>query len=108
MRAVYSKTFIKLHTGTPVQFQCPEGFVCVVRCVTAFTSDPVFPAEYNLVDDETDATIVWGMLFRAPSVGEKTSHAIDLRFVFEYPRHIRAFGDSTVDMTVSGYQLTVD
>lgn len=107
MANVYSHSMIKSHAGAAAVFECPEGYRAVVRCVTIFNSDLVNSGTGHLIHSPSLCTILqWVVAPPAAIVGAESVNQL-LHFVFDWPDYIYIDNDPTVDMTVSGYLLTL-
>lgn len=107
MAAVYSTSFIRAH-GSNESFTVPDGFLAVVRSVTAFNSDGVLPLSFNCYLGHSSCTFVAATL--SPLLPSSPGYyaSFDLRVVVEATDTIQANVPSAVDVTVSGYLLSVE
>lgn len=107
MSNVYSTRFIVFHAGAGGSYICPAGVVGVVTWVTAFNASAVTTETFNLVHQPSDATLAWGTLSQEIGAPDIFSRTMELRFVFYTGEQLHAFGDGDIDMSVSGYLLTL-
>lgn len=107
MSNVYSHRFIASHAGASASYTCPAGYVAVLRGVTLFGAGIVYQTGH-LIHADSDCTIVQWVLAptEATAVGAQVV-IIDMRFVFYAGETIFTADDSTVDLTASGFLLTL-
>ena len=107
MAYVYSHSFIKSHAGLEVLYTCPAGFRAVVRNVTIFNSSLASSGTGHLIHWPSSCTILqWVVAPPAALEGAESVNQL-LHFVFDAGEWITCANDSSVDMTVSGYLLSL-
>jgi len=104
---VHTTRFIVFHAGAGGYYTCPAGYRAVVTWVTAFNASAISTETYNLVHVDSDATIAWGALSQNAGAPGTFSAAIDLRFAFDPGEQLHAFGDGDIDMSVTGFLLSL-
>jgi hypothetical protein len=107
MSDVYSVRFIASHAGAPATFTCPAGFRCVIKCVTLFNANSVLDETGHLIHSPSDCTILQREL-GPTATGPIQQTQVDLfTFVFTEGESILTENDGDIDMTVSGFQLSL-
>lgn len=106
MAAIYSTSFIKSHGGAGGEYTVPEGFVAVVRCITAINTQVLAPEGYSVFLGHSSCTIANDTLDPAFSGSPGWGVVHDLRVVVEATDTIHVNNDPDVDVTVSGYLLS--
>lgn len=107
MANVYSTQFIASHAGTSSSFVCPGGFRAVLRCVTVFNASLLDSGTGHLVHQPSDCTIFqWVVAPPAAIAGAECVIQL-LHFVFNEGESISTADDSSVDLTASGFLLTL-
>lgn len=107
MASVYSTSFIRSHGGAGGSFTVPGGTIAIIRCITAFNASAIIPESAQVFLGHSSCTIyeVTLNVFIGPS--RDYYDAIELRVVVEADDTINVSSGADVDMTVSGYLLTV-
>ena len=98
---VYSYRFCQGHAGASSSYTVPVGFRAVVRDITAFNASAVAPENAQVVIVGLAITI-WQALV-APS----SFSGISFRVVIDEGETISTDPGTDVDMTVSGYLLSL-
>lgn len=101
MAAVYSTQFIFSHGSHGELYTVGDEFRAVLRWVTGFNSDGVLDHIIHLTETVTGATIVQANL------NPQQSESLEFRVVLYAGQQIRNDSDGEVDITVSGYLLTL-
>lgn len=104
---VYSHSFLKSHGGLTLLYTCPSGYRAVVRNVTIFNSSLASAGTGHLIHWPSDCTILQRSLAPPAIDGTMQSSNDLLHFVFDAGEWITCANDPWVDMTVSGYLLTL-
>lgn len=108
MASVYSTSFIRSHGGAGGSYTVPDGYLAVIRCVTGFSAADFSPEIGQVVLGHSSCT-VWYNEFNPVSSGPYAFYRTDdLRVVVEAGDTINVTNGTDVDVTVSGYLLTVD
>jgi hypothetical protein len=107
LSAVYSTAFIKSHGGAVESYTVPDGFIAVIRCITAVNTNLFgVPENAQVVLGHSSITIyerTISALFSGPGI---QSDILELRVVVEATDTIQTPNNGAdVDMTVSGYLL---
>jgi len=95
------------HAGTNPAFTCPEGFVGILKMVTACWVEPPVPAGWGVYHMPSDVTVVNGFFQPEAEVVSTVPDLHEVRFVFYAGETIRAVIDAGVDLTASGYMLEI-
>lgn len=104
---VYSARFLALHAGANDHFTCPPGFLAVVKCVTAFNANALLPFKAQLLHQPSNATIVqWSNIPGSGTPGGDSQTWLGT-FTFRAGESIVSLNDLSIDMTVSGYLLSL-
>lgn len=98
---VYSVRLAVFHAGAGATIVVPAGFRVVIRDVSAFNGSVVAEASAQLVHDASSVTIYKRTLSEQQWLND------ELRVVIDEGESVTCSGDSTVDMYVSGYQLSL-
>ena len=107
MAQVYTYRFMVCHAGSSGDFPCPEGFRAVIRCCTAFNASDLLPEVAAVVHQPSNATVWQKLLLSTPDAPNGGYAVDDVRFAFDYGEYIEANIDSDIDLTVTGYLLTL-
>ena len=107
MANVYSTQFLTSHAGAPVTVFVPTGFVAVIRTITAFNASVIAPETAALVLVAEDVTIWQSLLTPGPPDVPNSSEVVNMRTVLNPGQAIATNNGSDVDMTVSGYLLSL-
>jgi hypothetical protein len=107
MSRVYSKRLLESHAGTLTEYTCPEGMVAIVRAITAFNASPLTPEQASLIHLDTETTIWQGVIGVYDPLSPGASTVVDLRYVLNAGETIINHGAGDIDLTVSGYELTL-
>lgn len=107
MANVYSTQFIASHAGAAATFVCPAGYRAVLRCVTVFNSNVANSGTGHLIHSPSDCT-VFQWVVAPPAAIEGAECVIQLlHFVFNEGESIYTADDGSVDLTASGFLLTL-
>lgn len=101
MARVYSTRFIAGHAGAGGTYTVLPGFLAVVRCVTAFNASAIINeiAEVALGSSATT--------FYQKDLAQQVCDITELRVVVPAGDSIVAASGADVDVTVSGYLLSL-
>ena len=100
MARLYSTRFIVAHAGAAGHYDVPDGFIIVVRFVTAFNAKNFIPGSANLLEVNSGVTL-WQV-----DLGQQQALSQELRVVVDFPETIEITQSADCDMTVSGYLLS--
>ena len=107
MADVYSTNFFNSHAGGPSSFQCPAGYRAVLRQVTVFNADTLNPRTGHLIHSPSNCTIFqWVVAPPATDYGAQVVLQL-LHYVFNEGESISTANDGSIDMTCSGFLLTL-
>ncbi len=85
----------------------PEGFVAVIRCVTGFSASSFAPETGQVTLGHSSVT-VWYAEFSPEGLSDTFFYRTDeLRVVVEATDHILVSSGPDVDISVSGYLLSL-
>lgn len=101
MSRVYSKRIVFMHDGGTAIYVVPAGFTLVIRCVTFFNADALLAKSGELIDVTSDCTIV------QRSVAPEASEINDMRVVLDEGQELQVTAEAEMDVTVSGYLLSL-
>lgn len=107
MSSVYSTSFLRSHGGAGGLYTVPDGFIAVVRNVTAFNSDGVIPQSFNVYLGHSSCTFVAATLSPLLPSSPGYYSTWELRVVVETTDTINVSNDPGVDVTVNGYLLSL-
>jgi hypothetical protein len=107
MSNVYSHRFLLAAAGSQASYVVPDGYTAVVRCITAMNRD-ASNVQSAGVRFGTPALWIWADYLPADPGGSTTpSVVVDLRVVVNPGETIQTANGTLVDMTVSGYLLSL-
>jgi fermentation-respiration switch protein FrsA (DUF1100 family) len=101
MRNVYSKRLLSSHGGAGDSQSPPAGTVWLVRGLTAFNASAILPETAQLILSSSSITL-WQVTM-APETVETPA----LRVVVNAGETLQIVSGADIDMTVSGYQLSL-
>jgi hypothetical protein len=101
MATVYSTLFVTVHAGAGGSFSVDATHRCVIREITVFNANGVLSRNAELVHDASDCTIY------QRAIGAKEWYSDQMRFVGNPGDSFTLLTDPDVDMTISGYLLTL-
>lgn len=104
---VYSARFFASHAGAPVTYVCPAGYRAVMRWVSIFNANLANSGTGHIIHDQSSCTIIQWVVAPPAAVEGAEVVILDTHFVFDEGESISTANDSSVDMTVSGYLLTL-
>lgn len=108
MSSVYSTAFLKSHGGANALYTVPDGFIAVIRCITAVNTNPVgLPENAQVYLGHSSCTIFEQTISPVFGGAGIQSSIVDMRVVVEATDTMVIDNNGAdIDMTVSGYLLT--
>lgn len=86
----------------------PDGYIAVIRCITAVNTSGVdIPEGFNVYLGHSSCSVASALLTPLLPSSPGNGLALDLRVVVEATDTIQVTNDADVDVTVSGYLLTL-
>lgn len=107
MASVYSTQFALMHGGASVVYTVPAGYIAVIRSVTAFNASPVVPEDGHVYLGDSSVTIYQRTLSTFLPSSPGYYDAQELRVVVDAGDRIHVEGGPDVDVSVSGYLLSL-
>lgn len=101
MASVYSTLLATVHAGAGGSFSVDATHRCVVRQVTVFNANAALSRNASLVHMASDCTIY------QRAISANSWYSDEMRFVMNPGDELLLLTDPEVDMTVSGYLLTL-
>jgi hypothetical protein len=98
---VYSTRFLVQHAGAEAVYQVPEGYRAVIRCITSFNGSAVINEVSALIHLTSGATLY------QKDLGQQVWDAEDVHIVLNELEEITNAGGDDIDISVSGYLLTL-
>lgn len=107
MAGIYSTAFLKSHGGAGGSYTVPDGFVAVIRSITAVnTMFLTIPEPFSVYLGDSSCTIVEWTLSNLLPTSPGQSVNWQGRVVVEAHDTINVTNGPDVDVTVSGYLLS--
>lgn len=104
---VYSTSFLRSHGGAGGIYTVPAGYLAVIRCITAVNTGPDLPEHGQVFLGHSSCTIWSAVLSPFLPSSPGNSATINLRVVVESTDTIQVNNGPDVDVTVSGYLLSL-
>lgn len=101
MANVYSHQLLNIHDGGDTTYQVPAGFVALLEFFTWFNADSLDTKGGSLVWTEADITIA------QHTIGQSQVLYDRVHIVIPEGHHVHLSADAEVDVTVSGYLLSL-
>jgi hypothetical protein len=101
MAQVYSQRVLWVHGGGSKYYNVPTGYRLVTRWISSFNAQALTSATFNVSITGLDVTICQLQL------GPQASAQTDIRQVLEEGDELLVSADMGVDVTITGYLLTL-
>lgn len=101
MAQVYSERFIAEHAGSEELYTVPAGYRAVIRCITSFNGSALINEISAVILVVADVTLY------QVNLGPNEWETHDLRIVVNPGEAFTNAGGDDIDITVSGYLLTL-
>ena len=101
MAQVYSELLATAHAGATVDLVAPADSKYVLRWATAFNANAIADQSAQLVHLASSCTI-WQV-----TMGPQADALQEMRFVMNPGDTVRLIGGADVDITLSGYRLSL-